>query len=138
MIIEKKGYKIIRYSFWKFWTIDRLEFSLPSRYLNAYEEVEKKLYLESSVDGSYTSINTWSTNLKSCVIEDIREQLSARVLNHEKLVKKAKKLSVNFLTKENNNYYIDDLNFYIIDGGIYFDSDEAIKREKILNKLGIK
>lgn len=123
MIIEKKGYKIIRYSFWKFWTIDRLDFSLPSRYLNAYEL------------GVYPD---WSTNLKSCVIEDIREQLSSRVLNHEKLVKKAKKLSVSFVTKENNNYYIDDLNFYIIDGGIYFDSDEAIKREKILNKLGIK
>ena len=136
--IERKGYKIIRYSFLKFWLIDTLEFNLPSRYLNAYEEVEKKLYLQ-SLDGSYTSINTWSTNLKSYVVEDIRQQLSAKILNHEKLVKKAKRLIVNFDTKENNSYYqSNSMNFYIIDGVIYFDSDKVIKREKILNQLGIK
>jgi hypothetical protein len=136
--IERKGYKIIRYSFLKFWLIDTLEFNLPSRYLNAYEEVEKKLYLQ-SLDGSYTSINTWSTNLKSYVVEDIRQQLSAKILNHEKLVKKDKRLIVNFDTKENNSYYqSNSMNFYIIDGVIYFDSDKVIKREKILNQLGIK
>ena len=40
--IERKDYKIIRYSFWNFWKIDRLEFNLPTRYEDAYEEVEKK------------------------------------------------------------------------------------------------
>ena len=128
MTIEFKDYKIIRYSFWKFWRIDRLEFSLPSRYTDAYVEIEKKL-----VEGG----RSYSMELRKSVIEDVRYQLSMLVEIYQKKVSKAKKLSVNFQTRENHQYYIDGLDFYIIDGEIYFECDESIKREKLLSKLGI-
>lgn len=128
--IENKDYRIIRRgfgSFWKFWQIDELEFTLPTQYSDAYEEVEKKL-----ING-----NEWSIVLSSWVIEDIREQLASRVSTYDKLVKKAKKLMVVFSTSESGQRFIDRMNFYVIDGGIYFDVDDAIKRQKLLNKLGI-
>jgi len=152
MYIKKyKGYRVIRYSWWRFWDIDDLEFSLSSKYMDAYEEETREL--------------------KSWVVEDVREQLG--VLLHSvgffnsdlrcrcslckpnmnygtsfiipksghnmlnKLVSKAKKLSVRIHTKEYGQFYTDFLNFYIIDGVIYFDSDVSIKREKLLNRLGI-
>lgn len=127
--IERKDYKIIRYSFWNFWKIDRLEFNLPTRYEDAYEEVEKKL-----VDGG----RSCSMELKKYVIEDVRDQLAIKIVTYGKLTKKAKKLSVNFQTREHNQYYTDGLDFYIINGDIYFECDESIKREKLLSKLGIK
>lgn len=152
MYIKKyKGYRVIRYSWWRFWDIDDLEFSLSSKYMDAYEEETREL--------------------KSWVVEDVREQLGVLLhsvgffnsdlrcrcslckpnLNHfisfiipksdhnmlNKLVSKAKKLSVNIHTKEYGQFYTDFLNFYIIDGVIYFDSDVSIKREKLLNRLGI-
>lgn len=125
-----KDYKIYRKYWWKFWKIDHLEFSLPTRYGNAYEEVEKKL-----ING-----RSYSMELRSWVIEDVREQLTIRIFTYQKLTKKAKKakrLSVKFGTKEWNQYYTDSMNFYIIDDSIYFDVDDSIKREKLLNKLGI-
>jgi len=129
--IERKDYKIIRYSFWNFWKIDRLEFNLPTRYEDAYEEVEKKL-----VDGG----RSYSMELKKYVIEDVREQLAIKIVTYGKLTKKAKKLSVNFQTREHHQYYFklrNSLDFYIINGDIYFECDESIKREKLLSKLGI-
>jgi hypothetical protein len=75
--------------------------------------------------------------LRKSVIEDVRDQLSMLVEIYQKKVSKAKKLSVNFQTRENHQYYIDGLDFYIIDGEIYFECDESIKREKLLSKLGI-
>ena len=124
---EYKDYKIVRHSWWKFWQVDEIEFTLSTRYQDAYEEVEKKL-----VNGT-----EWSMVLSSWVIEDIREQLVISVSTYSKLVKKAKKLSVRFHTSESGQRFIDCMNFYVIDGGVYFDSDDAIKREKLLNKLGI-
>ena len=126
-IKEYKDYKIYRSSWWKFWEVDRLEFNLPSRYEDAYEEVEKK------------TMNGWSCSmvLSSWVIEDIREQLATRVFTYEKLAKKAKKLSVNFHTRDSGQFYIDGMDFYIRGEEIYFDLDDAIKREKLLSKLGI-
>ena len=126
-IKEYKDYKIYRSSWWKFWEVDRLEFNLPSRYEDAYEEVEKK------------TMNGWSCSmvLSSWVIEDIREQLATRVFTYEKLAKKAKKLSVKFHTRESGQYYTDGMDFYLRGEEIYFDSDNAIKREKLLSKLGI-
>lgn len=124
---EYKDYKIVCNSWWKFWQIDQLEFTLSTRYEDAYEEVEKKL-----INGS-----SYSMELSSWVIEDIREQLASRVFTYEKPVKKAKRLSVKFNTRESSQYFTNTMDFYIIDGGIYFDSDEAIKREKLLSKLGI-
>lgn len=122
-----KDYTIIRSSWWKFWEIDRLEFLLMTNYEDAYEEVEKK------------TMNGWSCSmvLSSWVIEDVRDQLGSRVFTYEKLAKKAKNLKVRFGTREYHQYFSDDLDFYIIDGGIYFDSDELIKRDKLLSKLGI-
>ena len=152
MYIKKyKGYRVIRYSWWRFWDIDDLEFSLSSKYMDAYEEETREL--------------------KSWVVEDVREKLEVLLhsvgffnsdlrcrcslckpnLNHvtsfiipkrghnmlNKLVSKAKKLSVRIHTKEYGQFYTDFLNFYIIDGVIYFDSDVSIKREKLLNRLGI-
>ena len=124
---EYKDYKIVRHSWWKFWQVDELEFTLSTRYQDAYEEVEKKL-----LNGT-----EWSMVLSSWVIEDIREQLDISISTYSKLVKKAKKLSVRFHTSESGQRFIDCMNFYVIDGGVYFDSDDAIKRERLLNKLGI-
>jgi len=124
---EVKDYTITRNSFWKFWKIDELELNLPTRYEDAYEEVEKKL-----INGSQITME-----LKSWVIEDVREQLAIRVQTYRKEVAKAKKLKVSFGTREDHQYYFDSMNFYIRDGHIYFDLDDAIKRERLLNKLGI-
>jgi hypothetical protein len=124
---EYKDYKIVRNSWWKFWQIDQLEFTLPTRYEDAYEEVEKKL-----INGT-----SYSMELSSWVIEDVREQLTSRVSTYDKLVKKAKKLSVNFHTRDSGQLYIDGRDFYIIDGEIYFDSDESMKRDKLLSSLGL-
>lgn len=126
-IKEYKDYKIYRSSWWKFWEVDSLEFNLPSRYEDAYEEVEKK------------TMNGWSYSmeLRQWVIEDVREQLATRVFTYEKLAKKAKKLSVKFHTRESGQYYTDGMDFYLRGEEIYFDLDDAIKREKLLSKLGI-
>lgn len=123
---EVKDYTITRNSFWRFWEIDELEFDLPTRYEDAYEEIEKKL-----INGSEISME-----LKSWVIEDVREQLAIRVQTYHKEVMKAKKLSVKFRTREYHQYYVERMPFYM-KGDIYFDCDEAIKRDKLLSKLGI-
>ena len=124
---EYKDYTISRSSWWKFWQVDGLEFTLPTRYEDAYQEVEKKL-----INGS-----SYSMELRSWVIEDVREQLSMRIVTYGKLAKKAKKLSVKFHTRESSQFYTDGMDFYIRGEGIYFDSDNAIKRENLLSKLGI-
>ena len=124
-IKEYKDYKIYRSSWWRFWEIDSLEFQLPTRYEDAYEEVEKKL-----INGS-----EWSMELRTWVIEDVREQLVTRIVTYGKLAKKAKKLSVKFHTRDSGQYYTDGMNFYLIGDEIYFDSDDAIKREKLLNQI---
>lgn len=124
--IETKDYKIIRNSFWKFWEIDQLEFNLPTMYSDAYEEIEKKL-----INGT-----SYSMELKRWVIKDIREQLSTLVFTYSKLVSKSKILRVNYETCY-DTIMVNSMNFYFRDGEIYFDFDDAIKREKLLNKLGI-
>jgi hypothetical protein len=126
-IKEYKDYKIYRNSWWKFWEIDSLEFNLPTRYEDAYQEVEKKL-----INGT-----SYSMELMSWVIEDVREQLVTRIVTYGKLANKAKKLSVKFHTRDSGQYYTDGMDFYLRGDEIYFDSDDAIKRERLLNKLGI-
>ncbi len=123
---EVKDYTITRYSFWKFWEIDELEFNLPTRYEGAYVEVEKKL-----IDGSQISME-----LADWVKDDLREQLKSRIITYPDLVRKAKKLSVKFQTREYHQYYTTSMPFYM-KGDIYFDCDEAIRRDKLLSKLGI-
>ncbi len=124
---EYRDYKIVRNSWWKFWQIDQLEFVLPTQYQDAYEEVQKEL-----INGTQ-----WSMELKSWVLDDLREQLTSRVLTWNKLVKKSKKLSVRFLTSGSGQRFSDTIDFYVWGSDIYFDSDESIKRERLLNKLGI-
>lgn len=126
-IKEYKDYKIYRSSWWRFWEIDVLEFQLPTRYEDAYEEVEKKL-----INGT-----SYSIELMSWVIEDVREQLVTRIVTYGKLANKAKKLSVKFHTRDSGQYYTDGMDFYLRGEEIYFDFDNAIKREKLLSKLGI-
>ena len=126
-IKEYKDYKILRNSWWRFWEVDELEFNLPSRYEEAYEEVEKKL-----INGT-----SYSIELMSWVIEDVREQLVTRIVTYGKLAKKAKKLSVKFHTRDSGQFYTDGMDFYLRGEEIYFDFDNAIKREKLLSKLGI-
>jgi len=131
MYIRKyKNCKIIRYSWWRFWTIDDLEFNLPQSYMDAFEDVR----------------DVGCDDYKSWVLEDIREKLELLLINtelncvvmyYEKLVSRTKKLSVRIHTLEYGQSYFDFLNFYIIDGAIYFDSDVSVRREKLLNKLGI-
>jgi hypothetical protein len=123
---EVKDYTITRYSFWKFWQIDELEFNLPTRYEDAYVEVEKK----------FTNGSEISMELANWVKDDIREQLKWRIITYPDLVTKAKKLSVRFHTRVYHQYYVERMPFYM-KGDIYFDCDEAIKRDKILSKLGI-
>ena len=124
-IKEYKDYKIYRSSWWRFWEIDSLEFQLPTRYEDAYQEVEKKL-----INGT-----SYSIELMSWVIEDVREQLVTRIVTYGKLAKKAKKLSVKFHTRDSGQFYTDGMDFYLIGEEIYFDSDNAIKREKLLNQI---
>jgi len=124
--IETKDYKIIRNSFWKFWEIDELEFNLPTMYRDAYEEIEKKLINRTS----------YSMELKRWVIKDIREQLSTLVFTYSKLVNKSKILRVNYITSTYITFQC-SMNFYLRCGEVYFDFDDAIKREKLLNELGI-
>lgn len=124
---EYKDYKIHRNKWWRFWQIDRLEFTLYTRYQDAYQEVETKTLKET----------TYSWELMDWVIKDVREQLEPKVKKSLKLVKKAKSLKVKFRSSELTHHSITTLDFYYIDGYIYFDSDESIKRERILNKLGI-
>jgi hypothetical protein len=124
---EYKDYKILRNSWWKFWKIDSLEFQLPTRYEDAYQEVEKKL-----INGT-----SYSIELMSWVIEDVREQLVTRIVTYGKLANKAKKLSVKFHTRDSGQFYTDGMDFYLRGEEIYFDFDNAIKREKLLSKLGI-
>ena len=126
-IKEYKDYKIYRSSWWRFWEIDSLEFQLPTRYEDAYEEVEKKL-----INGT-----SYSIELMSWVIEDVREQLATRIVTYGKLAKKARKLSVKFHTRDSGQFYTDGMDFYLRGEEIYFDFDNAIKREKLLSKLGI-
>jgi hypothetical protein len=126
-IKEYKDYKIYRSSWWRFWEIDHLEFQLPTRYEDAYEEVEKKL-----INGT-----SYSIELMSWVIEDVREQLVTRIVTYGKLANKAKKLSVKFHTRDSGQFYTDGMDFYLRGEEIYFDFDNAIKREKLLSKLGI-
>ena len=123
---EVKDYTITRYSWWKFWQVDELEFNLPTRYEDAYVEVERKL-----INGSEISME-----LMNWVKDDIREQLKSRIITYPDLVTKAKKLSVRFHTKLYHQYYVESMPFYM-KGDIYFDCDEAIKRDKLLSKLGI-
>ena len=124
-IKEYKDYKILRNSRWKFWEVDVLEFQLPTRYEDAYEEVEKKL-----IDGWECSME-----LKSWVIEDVREQLVSRIVTYGKLTKKAKRLKVKFSTSDHYQFYKDGMDFHLIGDEIYFDSDDSIKREKLLNQI---
>jgi hypothetical protein len=124
--VEVKDYTITRYSFWKFWEVDELEFNLPSRYEEAYVEVERKL-----INGSEISMQ-----LADWVKDDLREQLKSRIITYPHLVTKAKKLSVRFHTRVYNQYYVERMPFYM-KGDIYFDCDEAIRRDKLLSKLGI-
>lgn len=121
---EYKDYNIVRSHWWKFWQIDQLQFILSTDYGGAYQEVHKKL-----INGTQ-----WSMELKPWVLDDLREQLMKRVLTYNRLVKKSKKLSVRFST---SGGLFNNLDFWVISGQIYFESDEVIKRERLLNKLGI-
>jgi len=123
---EYKDYIVTRETWWKFWQIDSLLFILPTNYNDAYEEVDRK-----TMNG-----HSWSMELMDWVKDDIREQLKSRIITYPDLVTKAKKLSVQFRTSYEGQNYTDKMDFYAR-GDIYFDSDEAIKREKLLNKLGI-
>ncbi len=122
---ERSDYKITR-KWWKFWKIDTLEFNIHTRYEDAYEEVEKKLF-----NGSQ-----FSMELSNWVKDDIREQLKSRIITYPNLVRKAKTLKVNFRTSYMGLPSSDSMNFYM-HGDIYFDSDDAIKRQRLLDKLGI-
>jgi hypothetical protein len=122
---ERSDYKITR-KWWKFWEIDTLEFNIHTRYEDAYEGVEKKL-----PNGSQ-----FSMELLNWVKDDIREQLKSRIITYPNLVRKAKTLKVNFRTSYMGLPSSDSMNFYM-HGDIYFDSDDAIKRQRLLDKLGI-
>jgi hypothetical protein len=74
--------------------------------------------------------------LSNWVKDDIREQLKSRIITYPNLVRKAKTLKVNFRTSYMGLPSSDSMNFYM-HGDIYFDSDDAIKRQRLLDKLGI-
>ncbi len=123
---QHKKYIIHRKSWWKFWEIDELEFILPTRYQDAYEEVERKTF----------SGHSYSMELMDWVKDDIRQQLKSLIVTNPDPVTKAKKLSVQFRSKQDGYNYVDKMQFYAL-GDIYFDCDRVVKRENLLKKLGI-
>jgi hypothetical protein len=123
---HNKGYAVYRKYWWMFWQVDTLEFRLPTRYQDAYEEVER-----STMNGSCLT-----HELMNWVKKDIREQLKSKILDCPDLVAKAKRLTVQFRSSQHGQNYTETMEFYLR-GDIYFDSDEAIKRDKILSELGI-
>jgi hypothetical protein len=130
--VEVKDYTITRYSFWKFWQVDELEFRLQTRYGktrygNPYEEVKRK-----TMDGR----TYYSMELMDWVKDDIRKQLKSRIITYPDLVTKAKLLKVRFYTN-NSTWTTSTMDFYIRSGGIHFASDKMVKRERLLEQLGI-
>lgn len=125
---EYKEYTIYRNSWWKFWQVDNLEFKLSAIYTDAYEEVQKN-----NLDGS----TEYSMELCKWVKNDIRELLIDLVLDNQELIIKAKKLSVVFRTTEMGQRFIDGMDFYIGNNGIYFESDDDFKRDNKLKSIGI-
>lgn len=123
---EVKDYTVYRKYWWKFWQVDTLEFRLPTQYQDAYEEVERN------------TMNGWTLTyeLMNWVKKDIREQLKSKILDCPDLVAKAKRLTVQFRSSQDGQNYTETMEFYLR-GDIYFDCDEAIKRDKLLSKLGI-
>ena len=138
--------KVLR-KWWRFWQIDLIVVGLATTYNDAYQEVENSqiLYSESGEPIGRTSTISWE--LKESVKEDIRSQLSTFLISQSlwnsygKKMMCSKKLAVKFY--ENLGYDNmatwgpTQLPFYIRDGKIYFDSDLSIKREKVLEELGI-
>ena len=122
---NQEGVRIIR-KWWKFWENEELSIFIPTRYDDAWKEVETK-------EGNKT---TWSLKLEDWVVEDIRSQLEIRCQNNLSKIKKSKKLTVRFYTWRSISSNI-IMDFYYIDGLIYFDSDKSLKRQKILDKIGI-
>jgi hypothetical protein len=116
---EYKCYTIHRYSWWKFWQIDLLSINLPSCYSDAYEPKDD------------------SEVLMDWVKKDVLEQLTMLVGKYQKLLKKAKKLEVKFYTTYCAQKYVDGIYFYIDGGDIFLYDDVAIRRNSILESLGI-
>lgn len=111
---------------WKFWQIEKVCFNLNSHYQVAYEEIEKETW-----DGRelYYQLKDW-------VVEDIRHQLKWLVTTHyPKVCKKAKSFLVRFQTELDTHNTTTKLHFTVINGEVFFEFDEVIKREKLLNKL---
>ncbi len=122
---NKEGVKITR-KWWKFWEIQELNVYIPSRYDDAWEDIEKR-------NGNTT---TCTIELKDWVKEDVRDQLKIKCQENLSKIKRSKKLTVNFYTWRNISSNV-VMGFYYIDGEVYFDSDKSLKRHKILNKIGI-
>lgn len=122
---NQEGIKTIR-KWWKFWENEEVTIFIPTRYDDAWKEVEIK-------KGNQT---TWSLELEDWVKEDIRGQLEIKCQNYLNKIKRSKKLKVNFYTWRSISAVI-SMDFYYIDGEIYFDSDKSLKRQKILDKIGI-
>lgn len=141
--------EVIRSRWWKFWQIDLVIVNLPTSYRDAYYEVEKSgiIYSEVGMPCGKSSSTWWE--LKDWVKEDIRSQLSGFLISKklwesygEKILA-SKKLQVKFGAWDNFAHAVfddedaDTLDFYIRGGEIYFDSDLVIKREKVLERIGI-
>ena len=114
------------YRGWKFWQIEKIEFNLWSQYSDAFIEVEKVT----------STGKEWSYQLKEWVVEDLRDQLKKLVtIHYPKVCKKAKSFLVRFQTELDTYNTTTKLHFTVINGEVFFEFDEVIKREKLLNKL---
>lgn len=117
-------YKITRNKFF-FCIIDEIVFSIPTVYSDPYDEI-----LEKTINGE-----RWMLKVSNWVIEDLRQQLKDGILINNEIIK-SKKLSVRFLINQ-HGVESEKIQFYIINGDIYFESDSIIRRNNILEYLGI-
>jgi hypothetical protein len=124
-MIKRRFYKdlycnhIIIRRWWKLKEYEELEVTLPTRYMDCWEEKEfhKSCMLV----------------LKDWVLDDIREQLIEKVKKIKNEIKRSKRLLVSFYTEDTDR--LNKIEFYLINGKIYLEDDNTIRRNKILEKL---
>jgi hypothetical protein len=122
----QKDFIIKRKNWFRFWEISEFEVTLGhASYSDAFEE---------KITRNGTS-KTCGMELKDWVIKDLRNQLFTKLPKFPKSYTKSKKLIVSFYT--GHGFVKNKIEFYVIDGFIYFESDTVIKRDKRFEKLGI-
>jgi len=122
----KKDYVRIKRKWWNFWKFEELAIFISKRYDDAWKEVVI------TKNGS----PSWGLELEDWVKDDIRQKLKSKCLKHHKYIKRSKKLIVEFYTWRSIQFSI-KMEFHYHDGEIYLNNDKSLKRQKILESIGI-